>query len=57
MLMSLKKADILNGGYLKAGSANWQSGFGLLNVVGKTTLPTLIPIVNNTFIVEGKVYS
>ncbi len=39
------------------GSANWQQGFGLLHVDGKTVIPQPVPIVNKSFVVNGKVYS
>ena len=50
-LMNLRKAS-----YLRYGGANWQAGFGMLTVVGGKTLPTLVPIVDNRFLVEGEVY-
>lgn len=57
-LMSMKLADINQGGYLKFGGANWQAGFGLLEVTGKgTTLPTPVPIIKNQFIVGGREYA
>ncbi|MEV6638068.1 hypothetical protein AB0M54_45835 [Actinoplanes sp. NPDC051470] len=42
--------------YLKAGSANWQQGFGILYVDGKTVTPTLVPIAGGKFVVEGRQY-
>jgi predicted phosphodiesterase len=44
-------------GYLKSGGANWQAGFGILYVDGKTVTPSVVPMVNNSFIVEGAKYS
>jgi predicted phosphodiesterase len=56
-LMSMKLADVTSGGYLKFGGANWQAGFGLLEVSNnRTTLPTPVPIIRNTFIVNGVEY-
>lgn len=51
-MMELSKA-----GYLKSGGANWQAGFGILYVDGKTVTPSLVPMINNSFIVEGAKYS
>lgn len=42
--------------YMK-GSANWQSGFGLLRVDGQKVTPVLVPIIGNSFTVEGEKYS
>lgn len=35
---------------------NWQQGFGLLYVDGKTVIPQPVPIVNRSFVVEGVQY-
>lgn len=51
-MMDLKKAS-----YLKSGSANWQAGFGILYVDGSRVIPSVIPVVGRSFIVEGKKYS
>src|SRR5262249_5710627 len=49
-LMSFKAAT-----YLKAGSANWQQGFGLLYVEGRRVTPAAVPVAaDGSFIVEGK---
>ncbi len=51
-LMNLKSA-----GYLRAGYANWQQGFGILYVEKNRVTP--VPVVikpNGTFVVEGKTY-
>ncbi|MDG9711133.1 hypothetical protein [Streptomyces sp. DH10] len=51
-LMNMKEA-----GYLKAGSANWNQGFGLLLVDGRRVTP--VPVVihpNGTFTVDGTTY-
>lgn len=49
-LMDMRKAT-----YLKAGSGNWQQGFGLLTVDGRKVTPTLVPIhTDGTFVVDGK---
>lgn len=51
-LMDQRKAT-----YLKAGSANWQLGFGLLTVDGRNVTPTPVPIHRDgSFIVDGKVF-
>ena len=51
-LMDLKKA-----GYLKYGGANWQQGFVLLEIsdLGRVH-PTLVPIINRSFVVDGVRY-
>lgn len=36
---------------------NWQQGFGLLTVDGSTVIPHPIPIVNRSFVIEGRRYS
>ena len=36
---------------------NWQSGFGLLYVDGKTVTPAPVPIIDRSFIIEGERYS
>lgn len=49
-LMDMRKAS-----YLKAGSGNWQQGFGLLTVDGTKVSPQLVPIhKDGTFVVDGK---
>jgi hypothetical protein len=50
-MMDLKQAT-----YLKGGSANWQSAFGLLYIHNGKVTPIPVPIINNSFVVEGKVY-
>lgn len=51
-LMERAKAE-----YLAAGIDNWNQGFAILYVDGKTVHPALIPIKpNGTFVVEGKRY-
>jgi metallophosphoesterase superfamily enzyme len=37
-------------------SPNWQKAFGILHVEGKHTQAELIPVHNNRFIYQGKVY-
>ena len=51
-LMDPRKAD-----YLKAGSANWQQGFTIFHVNKRTVQPTLVPIIDRSFTVEGKAYT
>ena len=43
--------------YIKAGLFTWNKGFGILNVEGQTVVPQLVPIVNNSFVVDGKRWS
>jgi hypothetical protein len=50
-MMDLKQAT-----YLKGGSANWQTAFGLLYIDKGKVTPVPVPIQNNSFVVEGKVY-
>ena len=51
-LMDSRKA-----GYLKAGSANWQMGFGIIEVYDKNITPIPIPVnADGSFTVYGKVY-
>lgn len=51
-LMDMRQAD-----YLKAGTANWQQGFGILYVEARNVTPSLILIQpNGSFIVEGQTY-
>ena len=50
-LMNLKHAR-----YIKAGLFTWQQGFGILHVDGKNVMPQMVPIVNKSFTVDGKVY-
>ena len=45
-----------NAKYIKAGLFTWQQGFGILHVDGKTVVPQIVPIVNNSFTVEGKTW-
>ncbi|MDA3643814.1 metallophosphoesterase [Saccharopolyspora indica] len=50
-LMDQKKA-----GYLRGGSANWQSGFGIIQVSGPHVQATPISINGKKFTVDGVVY-
>jgi hypothetical protein len=50
-MMDLKQAT-----YLKGGSANWQSSFGILYIDKGKVTPIPVPIINNSFVVEGKTY-
>jgi hypothetical protein len=50
-LMDLKQAT-----YLKGGSANWQSGFGLLYIDHGKVTPVAVPVLGNSFTVEGETY-
>jgi predicted phosphodiesterase len=48
--------DYKHARYIKAGLFTWNKGFGLLHVDGQTVMPQLVPIVNNSFTVNGKVW-
>lgn len=48
--------DVKQAGYLKGGSANWQQAFGVLRTNGKTTIPTLVPVIDRRFSLDGTVY-
>lgn len=51
-MMDLKQAS-----YLKSGSANWQSGFGVLYVDGNKVTPVAVPVnKDGSFIFEGRKY-
>jgi hypothetical protein len=52
--------DMSKAGYIqaKAGMANWQSGFGVLYVNGKTVTPVAVPMKKDgSFIFEGRKWS
>lgn len=49
-------ADFNSPGMKYAKFKNWQQGFGLLYVEGKTVHPVPVPVVNRSFVVEGKRY-
>jgi hypothetical protein len=50
-LMNLKRAH-----YLRAGSANWQQGIGVLVQDGRDVHPVAIPIVNGRIHFDGRIY-
>lgn len=50
-LMDLSKAS-----YLNTGSANWQQGIGILYIDKGKVFPTVVPITNGAFVVEGQKY-
>lgn len=50
-LMDMKKAT-----YLKGGSANWKTAFGMLYTEGNTVKPEIIPVTSRGFIVEGQLW-
>lgn len=50
-LMDIRKAN-----YLKAGSSNWQTAIGLIDVDGKHVTPTLIPLFGSRVRYEGVTY-
>lgn len=48
-MMDLSKAS-----YLKTGGANWQQAFGILTIEQGVVYPTLIPIINKSFVALGQ---
>ena len=48
--------DISQAKYIKAGLFTWSRAFGLLTVDKDTVHPKLIPVVNNSFEVNGRVF-
>jgi predicted phosphodiesterase len=48
--------DTKHAKYIKAGLFTWQKGFGILHVDGKNVTPQIVPIIKNTFTVEGKTW-
>lgn len=50
-LMDLRRAD-----YVKAGSANWQQGVGVLVQDGRDVHPFAVPLINGRIYWEGHVY-
>ena len=46
--------DVKHARYMKV--HNWQQGFGLLTVTGKTVHPQFVPIQNRSFVVDGTQY-
>ena len=50
-LMDMKQAS-----YLKGGTANWQQGFGILDVDGKIVKPSVVPITKGGFTVGGETW-
>jgi len=50
-LMDMKKT-----GYLPTGSANWQAGVAVLYIFPTHVVPVLVPIIGNSFTVEGQTY-
>lgn len=51
-LMDMKKA-----GYLRGGTANWQRGFGVVDVDGEYVFPQVVPLDGKKFIFDHKVFS
>ena len=49
--------DLSKASYLKTGAANWQQAFGLLTIKDKRVYPSLVPVINKSFIVDGQTYS
>lgn len=50
-LMNMKLAQ-----YLKFSTANWQQGFGILNVDGQHVKPEIVPIQKGRFTVDGSTW-
>lgn len=50
-LMDPAKAD-----YLKAGHANWQQGFGVLDIRGRHVAPSLVPITDHRAVIGGRTF-
>ena len=50
-LMNLKHAK-----YIRAGLFTWQQGFAILHVDGNTVIPQLVPIIRNSFVVDGRMW-
>lgn len=50
-MMDMKKAK-----YLKSGTANWQQAFGILHINNGRVTPVVVPVLNNSFVVEGVKY-
>lgn len=50
-LMNMRLAQ-----YLKGATANWQSGFAMLTVEGRSVKPELVPIVGGRFSVDGRTW-
>lgn len=48
--------DLSKAAYLKSGGANWQAGFGILHIDRGNVTPSVVPMINNSFIVEGVKY-
>lgn len=51
-LMDMRKAS-----YLKTGAANWQQGFVTLTINKSVVHPTIVPIINRSFTVDGVTYA
>jgi len=50
--------NLRSGGFkYTKGIANWQMGFGLLHVDGRTVHPQPVPIQNRSFVVDGEKFS
>lgn len=50
-LMDMKQAA-----YLKDGTANWQQGFGILEIDGGVVTPRIIPVNKGSFTVDGETW-
>ena len=49
--------DMRSAGYLQSGAANWQAGFGMLEVADRRVTPALIPMQQDgSFVYEGRVW-
>lgn len=59
-LYGIEVGNLMNrqsAGYIRYGGANWQQGFAILETVGKTLTPTLVPInKDGSFCALGRAY-
>lgn len=49
--------DMSQAQYLKGATANWQSGFGILDVDGPRVTPIPVPVSRKGFIVDGRTWT
>ena len=48
--------DMKKATYLKGGTANWQQSLGWLTIDGRHVTPSLIPVDQGKFSIEGRVF-
>lgn len=51
-LMDMRKA-----GYLRAGSANWQAGFAIADIIRRRATVTTVPIERGRFVIDGQAWT